>query len=225
MERGNFEFAHLDEFKSKVMSLVRRDIAGTKEMPFKLDLSAIEPAKKAAQRGHYEQVTELLDTWPGLLATLHKTPIAKNLNSSQLKFISEGLALLGDAFKKKERFIWAEELYRLGLQYVKNNDDLSGPLFLKLSMLTMMQKRYGESIGLLRRALALNQSENIILPYLADALLNRNRFVAAYFILQQAREKGIKSSRINSDIKQIEQKMKDAKISWPLDFTEKQKQP
>lgn len=214
MSQGGFNFLDLKEFKSLIYQKVMRDLAGTHEEPFRLDLTLVEKARKSAEQGNNDDVIARLETWPGLLSTLVKTPIAAGLTLDQLHAIAEGLELLGDAYRANNRPTWSEELYRLGLQYLKGKE-LGASLYLKLGLLLVEQERYGESIGLLRRAIAMNEDKKLLLPALARAFLKRGKIVPSGILLNEAKSIGVRTDSLIKDYNEVKMILKERCLSWP----------
>ncbi|MCK9524163.1 MAG: hypothetical protein M0R76_14135 [Proteobacteria bacterium] len=209
-----FNHLPITAFREAVRIKLARDEAGTREDPFRLDLSAIDGARQARDDGQPARVISLLETWPGLLATLLKTPTARQLTEHQRHIIAEGLLMLGDAFHTLERDTWAEELYRLGLQYTRGID-ASAPLFLHLGRLLLRQDRPGEAIAFFRRAIALNERPLEAKALLARCLLRRNKLVGAALLLRELRDQGYPQSDIGEDIRTAQRLLADAQLKWP----------
>jgi tetratricopeptide (TPR) repeat protein len=214
ISEAGFNFMELGSFESMVKQKLHRDLVGTFEEPFQLDLSAIEQAREAEKEGSPEKVIHSLETWPGLLAALHRTPVAKQLNNEQLDLIAEGLVLLGDAFKAKNRFTWSEELYRLGLQFIREGSN-AARLYSRLGILLSEVDRHGEAIGFLRRASALDADNNDLLVPLGRSFLRRDKLVPAALLLLKAREQGIESEQMEEDLGELLTRFEEAGLSWP----------
>ena len=202
-------------FDALLGQLVMGDMRGAGEEPFKLDLTAVDAAREAAARGDHAGVIRVLENWPGLLAALQRTPIAKQLAPQQMALIGEGLLLLGGAFEVRGRESWSEELYRLGLQLLREHPP-SPELFFRLGALLVSRERYGEAIGHLRRAHATGFDEALVLPTLGRALLRRGRKVAAALLLSRARGLGGGETELDADLAELERAAADAGVTWPL---------
>jgi len=212
---SGFNFMDLIEFKAMIKQKLHRDLAGTMEDPFQLDLTAVEQSRAAAKLGEHEKVIAALETWPGLLTTLQRSSAKHNLNEQQLDMIGEGLLLLGDAFRAKERFTWSEELYRLGLQFTREGSR-AAQLFFKLGLLLNDRDRYGEAIGLLRRSLSLGLTEEEVYPALSDALLGTGRYFSAAIILDELLFKGNSSRQVAARFARAKLYFKEAGVKWPF---------
>lgn len=209
-----FDLRSLEEFVSLLRQKLHRDLAGTHEEPFQLDLSAVEDARAAAAQGDHGKVISFLENWPGLLATLQRTPVMHQLTQAQLSTIAEGLVLLGNSFKGKKRLTWAEELYRLGLQFVREGE-WGARLFMQLGILLNETERHGEAIGFLRRAQALGAEDGVVSPYLARSFLRRGKVVAAALLIRDAMERGVESDLLEADLAETRRELARAKVSWP----------
>ncbi len=214
ISEAGFNFMELGSFESLMKQKLHRDLVGTFEQPFQLDLSAIEQAREGEKEGSPEKVIHCLETWPGLLAALQRTPVAKQLNEEQLDLIAEGLVLLGDAFKTKSRFTWSEELYRLGLQFIREGSN-AARLYSRLGILLSEVERHGEAIGFLRRASALDADANELLAPLGRSFLRRGKTVPAALLLLKAREQGIESEQIEEDLGELRTRFEEAGVCWP----------
>ncbi len=210
---GKFYAEYLSEFKERFKSLIRSDLTGMAESPFTLDLTAVPRAREAANRGDYSTVIQILDAWPGLLSLLHRSPVATSLDETQAALIGEGVSLLAEATEMDGRVQWAEELYRLGLQFVKDTWEASG-LMLNLGRILVNKDSFGEAIGLLRRALFLGQNEREILPLLGHSFLKQGKVVAARALLERCTEKGYKCEHLEDDLIECRQIFDKAGVDW-----------
>jgi len=186
------ELNHADsrDLRELVYGKIRRDLAGASEEPFKLDLFAVENARRAAAAGDPEGVVAVLESWPSLLSLLQRTPVAKELNDPQKNLIGEGIALLGEAFEVVDREIWSEEVFRLGLQFVREGE-VAARLFFDLGRALLKKARSGEAIGALRHAEMLGIERRRVLPPLGCALLMERWIVPAATILEEAASLGL----------------------------------
>ncbi len=214
ISEAGFNFMELGSFESMVKQKLHRDLVGTFEQPFQLDLSAIEQARIAEKEGSPDRVIHTLETWPGLLAALQRTPVAKQLNEEQLDLIAEGLVLLGDAFRIKNRFTWSEELYRLGLQFIREGSN-AARLYSRLGILLSEVERHGEAIGFLRRAAALEPDNSELLAPLGRSFLRRGKTVPAALLLLKAREQGVESDQLEEDLGELRTRFEEAGVCWP----------
>jgi tetratricopeptide (TPR) repeat protein len=127
--------------------------------------------------------------------------------------IAEGLVLLGSAFKERDRRTWAEELFRLGLVFVRDGAHAGG-LFYHLGLLLSEEERYGEAIGHLRRALALGVEAKLIFPALGRAFLRRRKFVPAAALLEGALAHGADTVELSEDLALVRGEFARAGVRW-----------
>jgi len=210
---SGFSFMELEEFERFLKQKVRRDVSGAMEEPLRLDLSAVHHARVAAEAGDVDAVVGLLENWPGLLVTLQRTPVLHQLDDRQIDLIAEGLRLLGDAFKTRGRRGWSEEIFRLGLQFVREGQ-AAGLLYQRLGVLLCEDGRFGEAIGLLRRAQGLGVEERQVSPHLGRAFLRREKLVAAAALLEGAWAQGVETAELLADLDEVRQRLAAASLTW-----------
>jgi hypothetical protein len=215
LSEAGFSFMALDEFSGFIKQKLHRELAGAHAEPFRLDLTAVESARAAAADEDHDRVIAILQSWPGLLATLQRTPVLHQLDAEQRALIAEGLTLLGDAFKLRGRRTWSEELYRLGLQFVREGVP-AGRLFFRLGEMLAEEERHGEAIGLLRRAHSLGVEERLVFPLLGRAFLRRDKLVAAATLLELAARQGAEGDGLARDLEEIRGRFDAAGVSWKL---------
>jgi hypothetical protein len=208
-----FSFMELKDFEGFVRQKVRRDLAGTQQEPFRLDLTVVDHARAAAERGDHDEVIAILESWPGLLVTLQRTPVLHQLEDNQLELIAEALEILGNAFRHRDRQTWAEELYRLGLVFVRDGVP-AGRLFFRLGEMLTEDERYGEAIGHLRRAQALGVPDREVFPVLGRAFLRRQKLVPAAALLEHAVARGAEAQGVEEDLAQIRRALEAAGVDW-----------
>ncbi len=211
-EQG-YNFLSLRDFEELIKGKARRDLAGTQEEPFMLDLEAVDRARQAFDEGDLDRVIAMLQTWPGLLSVLHRTPVVKDLEQEQLEKISEGLEILGLAFQERDRKTWSEELFRLGLQFSREGE-VAARIFHHLGLLLVKNQRFGEAIGLFRRAIKLGVSESEILPLLGRAFLKTDKVIAASALLKKASAIGCDSLELKEDLTAVDDILERAGQSW-----------
>lgn len=165
---------------------VRSEVARARPpAPFSIDFKRIPQAEEANQRGDYSETISLLGAWPGPLSMFLRTPQGQALGRNERAKLVKALGLLGDAYLNKQQSDWAEDVLRLGIQFGQELD-ASGPLFGLLGRVRVTNERYGEAIGLLRRALALGGDRAPLLVDLAQCFTARHRYVAALACLDDA---------------------------------------
>lgn len=198
---GAVDTMSLVELRDRLRSEVRRELNRAREGPFALDLNRVDQAGEAASRGEHARVIDLLGSWPGPLSLLLRTPAGAALGPDQRTLIAKGLLLLGGAYATEGKLGWAEELYRLGIQY-DNMSAGAAALFARLGQTMLLAQRYGEAIGPFRRALALGAAEGDVLPELGRALVRRGKLVAAIGCLERARTIGAAGPEVVADLEE-----------------------
>jgi tetratricopeptide (TPR) repeat protein len=121
-----------------------------------------------------------------------RTPQGQALGRSERSRLVKALGLLGQAYLYKQQTEWAEDVLRLGIQFGQELE-AAGPLFGSLGRVRVEGARYGEAIGLLRRALALGGDRAALYYDLARCFSERKRFVAALACLDAASKEGAES--------------------------------
>ena len=216
---GRFHVESLPEFEERIRASLRADLSGMAEQPFTLDLFAVARAREAAAVGNRLAVIEILESWPGLLSVLHRTTTAKSLDDEQLALIAEGVALLGEALEAVGRTLWAEELYKLGLQFVRETKE-AGRLMANLAKMLISREGFGESIGLLRRALFLGVPECELLPLLGRAFLKQKKLTAARALLETCAARGYEGSYLDADLAEARQAFETVGTPWQVPLEE-----
>jgi len=205
---GATDTMSLVELRDRLRSEVRRELNRAREGPFALDLNRVDQAADAAAQGEHARVIELLGSWPGPLSLLLRTPAGAALGPDQRNLIAKGLLLLGGAYAHEGKLGWAEELYRLGIQY-DNVSPGAASLFAELGRTMMLGQRHGEAIGPFRRALALGAAEGEILPALGHSLVRRDKLVAAIGCLERARRAAPADAGVQEDLREAYQRLGD----------------
>ena len=113
-----------------------------------------------------------------------------------------------------------EEVLRLAVQYAQDGSAAS-KIFARLGKMFLEAGRHGEAIGPLRRAEALGADKADVLPDLASAFVQRDRYVAAWAYLLEAEDEGVSKVLLETSRKAIEAKNADSdfflslKVSYP----------
>ena len=210
---GGYNLIDVRDFDELMRGKVRRDLAGTSEEPMRLDLSVVVRAREAFRKGDLGRVVELLESWPGLLSILLRTPVMRGLEDDQRTAIGEGLELLGAAFEEQDRHEWSEELYKLGLQFVREGSR-AGTLCHRLGALLARKDRHAEAIGVLRRARQLGVGSDGVLPILARSFIETGKVVAARGLLEELVAEGEESQEIIADLERVRGVFEEAGVVW-----------
>ncbi len=174
---------------------VRSELARARPAaPFSIDFKRIPQAEEANKRADYNETIALLGAWPGPLSMFLRTPQGQALGRAERSKLVKALGLLGQAYLKKQQIDWAEDVLRLGIQFGQELE-ASGPLFGLLGQVRVETERFGEAIGLLRRALALG-SDRALLVDLARSFSARDRNVAALACLNDALAAGCDAAEL-----------------------------
>lgn len=177
---------------------VRSEVTRAKPpAPFSIDFKKIPLADEANQRGDYSETISLLGAWPGPLSMFLRTPQGQALGRNERTKLVKALGLLGDAYLQKNQTDWAEDVLRLGIQFGQELE-AAGPLFGLLGRARVSNERYGEAIGLLRRALSLGGDRASLLIDLAQCFTARERYVAALACLNDATAAGASGERVDN---------------------------
>ena len=169
---------------------VRAEVARARPAaPFSIDFKRIPLAEQANKRGDYDETVSLLGAWPGPLSMFLRTPQGQGLGRGERSRLVKALGLLGQAYMFKQQSEWAEDVLRLGIQFGQELE-AAGPLFGWLGRARVDTGRYGEAIGLLRRALALGGDKASLNLDLGRCFYERKRFVAALACLDAAQAAG-----------------------------------
>lgn len=184
---------------------VRSEVARARpHEPFSIDFKKIPQAELANRRGEYQTTIALLGAWPGPLSMFLRTPQGQALGPMERERLMQGLGVLGEAYLCTGNGDWAEDVLRLGIQFGQELP-ASAHLFGVLGRARLRSGRYGEAIGLLRRAIALGGDRKVVLPELARCFIERKRWVAALGCLRQAAELGVERRQTDPLWKRVRQ--------------------
>ncbi|MCS6856392.1 MAG: hypothetical protein NZM37_01650 [Sandaracinaceae bacterium] len=165
-----------------------------------IDMASLMEAERAAQAGNHARVLEILESWIEPLALLVRSSVSANLSSEIRQAAVRALGMIATANAAIGQREWAEEIYRLGIQW--NADSPEGALLYKqLGEMRLEADRAGEAIGLFCRALLLWDKEPerykneraLTLLALARAFAARHRWLAALACIRQSKALGLSS--------------------------------
>jgi tetratricopeptide (TPR) repeat protein len=201
---GEEETHEVESFRGRIRALVREELervaTGSRSA---IDLSKVTEAESASLRQEWAKVVQLLGSWPAPLAIFLRTPEGQLITSDARALIAKGLGLLGTACVNLGEIEQAEEVFRIGIQYVQEGIG-AADLFRRLGEALLKSDRPGEAIGPLRRALAFGGAPTQVLPSLARALSQRRKWVAAYACLREALEAGVAERDIADELRSAE---------------------
>jgi len=197
----------LGEFRARIRAHVREELerasAGSRSA---IDLTRVAEAEAASQRGDWSRVVQLLGAWPAPLAIFLRTPEGQMLTTDARALIAKGLGLLGTACVKLGEEHQGEEVMRLAVQYAQDGA-AAADIFRRLGEAQLENGRAGEAIGGLRRAASLGAPPKLIWPLLAKAYVKRQRYVAAFACVREARAAGVPDAELIEEIREIEAKL------------------
>ncbi len=211
---GVEERYELDAFRLRMRAHIREELervaAGARSA---IDLSKVAEAETAALRGEWTKVISLLGTWPAPLAIFLRTPEGQMLAPEARALIAKGLGLLGSACVHMGDVEQAEEVFRIGIQYAQEGL-AAAELFRRLGEALLLNERPGEAIGPLRRALAFGGPPAEVMPPLARAFLQRQRYVAAYACLRDAMDAGVGERDLADEMRAVEAALGPSLTAW-----------
>jgi tetratricopeptide (TPR) repeat protein len=189
---GVEESVELEEFHGRIRAHVLDELRRVADPTQRaaIDLGRVAQAERALADRNYIKVLELLGAWPAPLAIFLRTPQGQLLNPETRQVIARGLGLLGTACIALDEVDKGEEVLRLAVQYARDGS-AAADIFSRLGQSMLGSARPGEAIAPLRRAANLGADGTVIWPMLADALLARGHYLAAYGALEEARECGV----------------------------------
>ncbi len=205
---GRSEKYEIDELRTRLQEHIRDDLARgvQRDGGTAIDLNRVAEAETAAAADDWSQVVELLGSWPMPLAIYWRTPEGQMLPEHARQRIAEGLGLLGTACCKLGDDAQGEEVLRLAVQYAQDGE-AAARIYLRLAQGFLDADRFGEAVGLLRRAEALGSGAEEVLPELANALFECNRSVAAYGCLRRAKAAGVTASKLKAVRKKLNKRL------------------
>jgi hypothetical protein len=195
----------LSAFRARLRTHVREELERQQRGTGRgaIDLARVAQAEEAAARGDALRVVELLGAWPAPLAIFLRTPEGQLLSADTRGVIAKGLGLLGSACIDLSEAHKGEEVLRLAVQYA-GDGPAAAEMYTRLGTAILADSRPGEAIAPLRRAANLGAAGHIVWPKLAEALVQRQRFVAALAAIFEARAAGVDEARLAPTLGQVE---------------------
>jgi len=211
---GVEERYELPLFRARIRAHVREELdrvaTGTRSA---IDLTKVAEAEAAAGRKDWSRVVALLGAWPAPLAIFLRTPEGQMLTPDARALMAKGLGILGSACVALGEVEQAEEVFRIGIQYAQEGI-AAADLFRRLGEALLLHNRAGEAIGVLRRAAAYGGPVGEVMPLLAQAFLERGRYVAALACLREALEAGVPEREIADSLRAVELALGPALTAW-----------
>lgn len=183
------EEVEVAELRTRLHEEVEAELESVRDEPFELDFDLVDAAEQAAESEDWEDVLKLIGHWPGPLSMLSRMQMGANLDDDKRSRIGAALSFLALAYRATGRSAWAEELYRLGLQFAGEGPQ-GARLYQALGESMLLEKRFGESVGPFRRALALGAPMESVGPGLGNALSRCGRLIAAVAVLEHSIKEG-----------------------------------
>ena len=202
---GIEEEYQLSAFRARIRDHVREELVRISRPQSRgaIELSRVEEAERAAERGDHLNIVELLGGWPAPLAIFLRTPEGQSLPADARSSIARGLSLLGTACVSLGDVGKGEEVLRLAVQYA--GDGPAAPdCFFRLADALMGDRRAGEAIGALRRAANLGTPGMKVWPLLAEAFCQRGRWMAALGATLEAQAAGVPPELLQATLDQVE---------------------
>jgi hypothetical protein len=213
---GSTEAISLQGLRDVVHNAIRAELTRSRPtQPFSIDFKKVPAAEAANVRGDYDETVTLLGAWPGPLSMFLRTPQGQMLGAGERAKLVRALRALGEAYLRKRQGEWAEDVLRLGIQFGQELP-AAAPLFGLLGTARVETARYGEAIGLLRRALALGASKRELLPQLAICFIERRRFVAALACIEDAIAEGADPKPLEPLRARVQEALGDAYARYQL---------
>ncbi len=213
---GEEEVHPLLQFKQRMRALVREEVervsSGRRNA---IDLAKVAEAEAAFEAGDMQKVIALLGAWPAPLAIFWRQPEGQMLSADARGLIAKGLGLLGSACARLGEVEQAEEVFRLGIQYAQEGLG-AAQLFQRLGEAMLGSGRPGEAIGAFRRALAFGMGPRDIMPRLAMAFVEREKFVAAFACARSALDAGASELELLPVMRRIESTLGQPLVVWKV---------
>lgn len=204
----------LENFRDRLRGHVQDELVrASRGRGSAIDLGRVQQAEEAAERGDHVRVLELLGAWPAPLAIFLRTPEGQLLPPETRGVIAKGLALLGAACAALDETEKGEEILRLAVQYA-GDTEVAAQIYLKLGQSMLATDRAGQAIAPLRRAANLGAPGERVWPLLASALLERERYLAAWGALDEAAEAGVAPSQLEPLRSRIREHLGPAFDAW-----------
>jgi hypothetical protein len=185
----------LEDFRDVIDERVRAELGlGDAGGEVAIDLALVDQAEEANANEDWGMTIAMLSPWLNPISMLMRTGEAEELADEVRGKLSHGLDLLGTAFASAGDLDAANEVLRLGVQWAGESSK-AGDLFFALGRASIQAGKYGEAIGLLRRAMALGVDPKLATPMLAEALEARDQSLAAMVCLEQAKSLGAAPSQ------------------------------
>lgn len=177
---GVDEVYELEEFRTRIRLHVREELQRALRGSGRgaIDLAKVIEAEAAATIGDHLRVVELLGSWPAPLAIFLRTSEGQQLAPEIRARIAKGMSLLGQACIALGEVEKGHEILRLAIQYA-GDTSMAAEIFLVLGRSMLDSGRFGEALGVLKRASSLGADAKVIWPLLARAYAERGQWAPA----------------------------------------------
>ncbi|HEY5961035.1 MAG TPA: hypothetical protein VIV60_30975, partial [Polyangiaceae bacterium] len=184
---GIDEVYELEEFRTRIRLHVREELQRAIRGAGRgaIDLAKVLEAEAAAAAGDHLRVIELLGSWPAPLAIFLRTSEGQSLALEIRARIAKALAMLGQACVALGEVEKGHEILRLAIQYA-GDTSMAGEVFLLLGRSMFESGRYGEALGVLKRAACLGAEGRIVWALLAQTYAERGFWAPAWAAGQRA---------------------------------------
>jgi tetratricopeptide (TPR) repeat protein len=180
----------LEAFRQLVHRLVQSELTQRAGDARTIDLSKVDeadshwndPGVDAATRA--DRVVSLLGPWVTSLSFVVRSGTLDHGPEVVTRLMS-AMSLLAEAWGSQQRYAEAEEALRIGIQLSREEPGV-GELYGQLGMVLTAQNKWGQAIGVLRRAVSLDGTRSAWWCALARAYHERGKDVAALSCVQQA---------------------------------------
>jgi hypothetical protein len=203
-------FLPIEDFHKLILQLLQFDVQRFGLSQLVLNFETAE-AEEAYSQNNFDRVIHLLETWPGLLSTLLKTPAQKDLSLAQRKQIATGCTLLSGSYMHRNEPQWAVEVIRLGIRYTFDTPHANA-LFLEMGMILNQLREYGQAIGYLHHATIVSPESPVPWRELGKALYHQHRLMGAQLSFARARQLGADMNDVKEELEVIEKTFNNAGI-------------
>jgi hypothetical protein len=195
---GIDEVYEIEEFRTRIRVHVREELQrAMRGGRGAIDLAKVTEAEFAAEAGDHLRVVELLGSWPAPLALFLRTSEGQALTGEVRLRISRALALLGQACIVLGESDKGQEILRLAIQYA-GDTSMAPEVFTILGRSMLGEKRYGEAIGVLKRAASLGADGKVLWPLIAEAFAERGFWGPAVAALLRAKRLGAEGPELQT---------------------------
>jgi hypothetical protein len=188
---GVDEVYEVDEFRTRIRLHVREELQRVLRGAGRgsIDLAKVSEAEAAADAKDYLRVVELLGSWPAPLAIFLRTSEGQALAPEVRTRIAQALALLGQACNALGESDKGHEILRLAIQYA-GDTSVAHDVFMILGRSMMTSGRYGEAIGVLKRAASLGAEGQMVWLLVAEAFAARGHWLSSLAAALRAERMG-----------------------------------